>query len=192
MKGRVEPGRPPVANRFRKGQSGNPKGRPKARLGHAPSAFDVVIDRTLRVTQDGRPREVTVEQALQHRTYQDAIAGSRAARREVLRMIAKREKWLAAKATSSLRPPEILSERKHPDNVNEALVLLGIAEPHPGSSSPDGTPHGIRLRPWAVQAALSRPGRRRLSAKEVAEIKRRTRDAHTLRWPAGVRNAQGD
>jgi hypothetical protein len=188
----VGPRHPPASSRFRKGQSGNPRGRPKAGARVPASAFDIVLDRTLTLTQNGKPREVTLAEALQQRTYQDAIAGSRAARREVLRMIAKREKWLAAKATSSPRPPEILSERKHPDNVNEALVLLGIAEPHPGSSSPDGTPRGIRLRPWAVQAALSRPGRRRLSAKEVAEIKRRTRDAHTLRWPAGVRNAQGD
>ena len=47
--------------------------------------------------QNGKPREVTVEEALQHRTYQDAIAGNRAAQREVLRMIDKREKWLASK-----------------------------------------------------------------------------------------------
>ena len=62
-----------------------------------PSAFDIVMDRTLTVMQSGKPREVTVEEALQHRTYQDAIAGNRAAQREVLKMIDRREKWLAAK-----------------------------------------------------------------------------------------------
>ena len=91
----VGPGRPPVESRFRKGQSGNPKGRPKKAKPQAASAFDIVIDRTLTVTQGGMPREVTVEEALQHRTYQDAIAGSRSARREVLKMIAKREQYLA-------------------------------------------------------------------------------------------------
>jgi hypothetical protein len=60
-----------------------------------------VIDRTLTLTQSGKPREVTVEEALQHRTYQDAIAGNRATRREMLKMIAKREKWLAAKARNT-------------------------------------------------------------------------------------------
>src|ERR671912_1717792 len=98
MSNGVGPGRPPKESRFRKGESGNPKGRPKARPGPPPSAFDVVIDRTLTVTQNGKPREVTVEEALQHRTYQDALAGNRAARREVLRMIAKRETWLAPQA----------------------------------------------------------------------------------------------
>jgi hypothetical protein len=31
------------------------------------------MDRTLTVTQGGKPREVTLEEALQHRTYQEAI-----------------------------------------------------------------------------------------------------------------------
>src|SRR5918993_3194127 len=98
MSSGVGPGRPPKESRFRKGESGNPKGRPKARRGPAPSAFDIVIDRTLTVTQNGEPREVPIEEALQRRTYQDALGGNRAARREVLKMIAKSEKCLAAKA----------------------------------------------------------------------------------------------
>jgi hypothetical protein len=36
-----------------------------------------------------------VEEALQLRTYQNALAGNRAAQREVLKMIAKREKAMA-------------------------------------------------------------------------------------------------
>src|SRR5215218_4171809 len=161
MSSGVGPGRPPVASRFRKGESGNPKGRPKARRGPASSAFDVVIDRTFTVTQNGKLREVLIEEALQRRTYQDALAGSRAARREVLRMIAKREKWLAAHAPKH-PPAERLIEPADPDNANEALILLSIAEPDPwwGSSSDE---QRLRLRPWAVQVALSRPGRRRLS-----------------------------
>jgi hypothetical protein len=138
------------------------------------------------VTQNGKPREVTVEEALQHRTYQDAIAGSRAARREVLRMIAKREKWLATKA-SKRQPLEMLVEPTDPDNANEALILLGIAEPD-GRWIRSADKNGrLLLQPWAVQLALSR-GRRRLSAKQIGEIKRCTRDAETLRWPAGSKN----
>jgi hypothetical protein len=43
-----------------------------------------------------RRRPGRLSAALQHRIYQDAIAGNRAARRAVLRMIEKREKLLAA------------------------------------------------------------------------------------------------
>jgi Family of unknown function (DUF5681) len=192
MSGRVGPGRPPAASRFRKGESGNPKGRPRSRSGPTPSAFAVVIDRTLTVTQNGRPREVTVEEALQHKTYQDAIAGSRAARREVLKWIAKREKWLAAHAPKRRPSIELRMEPVDLDNANEPLLLLGIAEPDPRGHGVDDQYQRLLLRPWAVQAALSRPGGRRLSAKDVGEIKRCTRDAERLRWPAGVRDEQDD
>jgi len=60
---KVGPRRPPAASRFRKGVSGNPKGRPRGARKEASSAFDIVIDRTLTVTQNGEPREVTVEEA---------------------------------------------------------------------------------------------------------------------------------
>ncbi len=92
MSKNVGPGRPPIGSRFQKGKSGNPKGRPKSRTEKTTSAFDIVIDKTLTVTQGGVPREVTADEALQHRIYHDAIAGNRAARREVLKMIAQRER----------------------------------------------------------------------------------------------------
>jgi hypothetical protein len=191
MSGDVGPKRPPAAGRFRKGVSGNPKGRPRAQRDPSVSAFDIVIDRTLTVTQNGEPREVTVEEALQHKTYQDAIAGNRSARREVLKMIAKREAWLAARPRKH-RPIEMSIEHD-PANADEVLVLLDIAEPDPRWDEPDcrraDEEEGrtrLRLQPWAVQAALSRRGRRSLSASDVEDIKRCTRDAETLRWPAGT------
>jgi hypothetical protein len=182
---------PPSASRFRKGESGNPKGRPKKRPAPSTSAFDILIDRTLTLAQGGKPREVTVEQALQHRTYQDAIAGNRAARREVLKMIAKREKWLAEKVPKQHHSIEHLIEPADPDNANEAMLLLGIAERDTRDYGPNDEYERLLLLPWAVQAALSRPGRRRLSAKNVANIKRCTRDAETLRWPARTWDEQG-
>jgi hypothetical protein len=186
----VGPGRPPKANRFRKGTSGNTKGRPKSRRVSSISDFDIIMDRTFTVTQDGKPRELTLEEALQHRTYQEAIKGNRASQREVLKMIAKREKWLAARRPASRL--NVLMEPEDPDNANEALLLLGIAEPDTQWNDPTDKSQGLRLKPWAVQAALSRPGGRGLSAKDVFEIKRCTPDAGTLRWPASVRDKQGD
>ena len=70
------------------------------------TAIRQTVRTRVQVTQNGKPREVTVEAALQHRTYQDALAGNRAAGREVLKMIAKREKWLAAKAPQQRRVEE--------------------------------------------------------------------------------------
>jgi hypothetical protein len=132
-----------------------------------------VIDRTLTVTQNGIPREVTVEEALQHRTYQDAIAGNRAAVREVLRMIARRERWLAVHAPKQPKV-ELVSERADPGNADDALLILGIAEPDPEWRRPGHPERRVLLRPWAVWAALDRFGRRRLSAEDMAEIERAT------------------
>ena len=180
---------PPSSTRFRKGTSGNPKGRPRSGPRVPASAFDVVIDRTLTVTQAGSPRELTVEEALQHKTYQDALAGSRAARREVLKWIEKRERWLAAKAPTKQSIGFHL-DLTDPDNANRALLLLGIAEPDTRFTADDDQ-RRLRLQSWAVQIALSRR-RGPLSTPEVAEIKLSTRDAEGLRWPAGTRHDRDD
>ena len=108
MTQRVGPGRPPTATRFRKGESGNPTGRPKRRRERPASAFEIVFDRTVTVTQDGTPREITVEEAFQFRTYQHALAGNRAARREVVKMITKREKWQAARIPRFRVPDQLM------------------------------------------------------------------------------------
>lgn len=160
--------------RFTKGTSGNPAGRPKKRRPHV-SALDIVFDKTLNVTQGGRTRELTIEEALELQTYQAALKGSKMAVRKVLRMIEKREGALAKKAPSRTGPIKV--ELHHSsDNANKALRILGIA-------GDDG--HRMKVHAWATQAALSRPGRRKFSEKHVEDIKFFTFDAETLRWPRG-------
>lgn len=184
MTDEVDPSRRPDG-RFAKGHSGNPKGARRRQPRPSGSAFDIIIDRDVPVMQDGKPRHLSVEEALQLRTYQDAIAGDRAALRSVLKMIEKREKWLAARAP---KRPEVtdLSE-VDPGNANEAMLLLGIVETDPRDHDPKDPYERLKLSPWAVQGALSRRGRKSISAGDVAEIKRCTRDPDTLRWPASIK-----
>jgi hypothetical protein len=136
------------------------------------------------------PHKVTAEEALQHCAYDDAIAGSRAALRKVLQMVARRERYLAAqrrKKRASLKIEHRI-ERRDPENACAALFILGIAgrDPRWDYSTQDNPQ--LLLEPWAVQAALSRRrGGQRLSEKEVREIERCTRDAGSLRWPRGAR-----
>ena len=89
-------------------------------------------------------------------------------------------------------PSRSLIEPKILDNADEALLLLGIAEPDTRWDDPHDGYERLLLQPWAVQAALSRPGRRRLSAQEVSEIKRCTREPETLRWPRRDENEQDE
>ncbi|MCB1498642.1 MAG: hypothetical protein KDK07_02450 [Bauldia sp.] len=179
-------GDPPVDNRFKKGTSGNPKGRPRKRLQETTgSAFDILIDKTLTITRNGVAREATVEEAIQHRTYQDAIAGNRSAIKEVLKMIAKRDKALAAR-----RKPKIPSFKRlveyDPDNADEAMLILGIAC-RDDRWVDRGFPDRLLLETWAVRVALGRrKGGRRLTGNEIADINRCTREPDKVRWPRGT------
>lgn len=174
------------SGQFRKGQSGNPKGRPRKSKSAqtSGSAYDVIVDKTLSVMKGGAAGEVTVEEALQHATYRQAIDGNRAARREVLRMIQKREHALAKRA--SQKPNKIeLRETYNPENAKDALMILGIGRRYDLGSADEYD--RWKLEPWAVQAALRRRrGGSRLTEGEVAEIKRTTWEPETIVWPRGT------
>lgn len=167
--------------RFKKGQSGNPAGRPKKRRPHN-SAFDIIFDKSLPVTQGGVERELTVDEALQLQTYQAALKGSRMAIRKVLKMIEKREAALAKMNPPPSRNVELV-RHYDADNAKEALKILGIVENDPRWK--DEEDRWLRVATWATQAALSRPGRRKFSEKEVQDIKFFTLEADKLRWPRG-------
>lgn len=184
MSGRVRHGNPPEHSRFRKGQSGNPKGRPrKPKPAKGTSAFDIIIDKTLTVTRGGVPREVSVDEALQHKTYQEALAGNRAARRTVLKMIEKREKAIAASAGGTKAPRvKFMLEHKTPETADEALQLLGVISP----DTEHTRGHSMLIEPWAVQLAFSRRGgSERLTQEKIDRIRRATRDGDTVSWPRG-------
>jgi hypothetical protein len=177
---------PPVSGRFKKGQSGNPKGRPKVEKRRV-LAFDIVIDKTLTVTQGGQSREMTVDEALQHQTLQQAIAGDRAAQRAVLKMIAKREKARVARESGTRLRVESRIEPVDPENADVALLLLGIACRNSSRQDLARDREQLLLEPWAVQAALSRRrGGARLNEDQVREIKRCTHQPDLVSWPRGT------
>ena len=177
---------PPVSTRFRKGRSGNPRGRPRKKLDLPPFAFDVVIDRKLTIVQGGEQREVTVDEALRHKIYQKAIAGNRTAQREVLRMIDKRDQAIARKAPRKYLP-EILIE-EDPKPVDDALLILGIVRHDPKGTDVclPGDSKRLLLEAWAVKAALSRRAGSKLTREDLDNARRRTHDAETIAWPATV------
>jgi hypothetical protein len=121
--------------RFQKGHSGNPKGRPRKQRALPDairSAFEIVLEKRVTVTQAGIDQELSLQEALQLRTYQDALSGNRAARREVLKMIAKREKAMADRGLRSQRTMPSVTRKTSPDlrNADAAMCLLGIAAPN--------------------------------------------------------------
>ncbi len=170
-----------MSGRFVKGQSGNPSGRPKARRPNI-SAFDIIFDKTLTATQNGIVRELTVDEALQLQTYQDALKGNKMAVRAVLKMIEKREvalKKAAPKPATSRRSVRI---EHHTHSADEAMKLLGIICRNPEFGHEDG-PRPFVVETWAAQAAVSRPGRAKLDDRKRQNLDLFVKDYAKLRWP---------
>lgn len=166
---------------FPKGKSGNPDGgRRRKPVPPKPSAVEVLLDKV--VTIDGR--EVPVEASLQHRVYRDALAGKRRSIRQVLQWIEQREAW-RGRRKPSLRPPIIrVTKGGDPSNIDEALVLLGIATHNPERAEFEHRRAQLLLEFWAVKAALSRRNSvRALSEDCVREIYRCTRGLNHSRPP---------
>jgi len=187
-------GQPPADHRFRKGQSGHPKGRPRKEPPPPPSAFDIVIDRTLDITLDGQSRAVPIEAALQHKTYADAVAGSHGARRAVLKMIVKREQAITREIerTRRHRPVEQLIEAIDPANANRALLILGIVNRDPAWDDRLHDGDRLLLEPWAVAAALARRNAPRLTRRHIESMRCRVRDPDSIDWPEPVERQPGD
>lgn len=179
-------GIPPEEYRFRKGETGNPKGRPRGSTQTRKSAFDVITDTELTIRAGETTTTLSAEEALHLKTYQQAIGGDKKAWAEVLDMIIAREKALEALAPP-IPGPELLIEKGDPDNAHEAMVLLGIAsydlERGGFSADPERGVRYLLLEPWAVQLALQHRSLTHLSDSSKHLVKAWTRDRDRLRWP---------
>ncbi|MBY0520514.1 MAG: hypothetical protein K2P79_08830, partial [Sphingomonas sp.] len=94
----------------------------------------------------------------------------------------KREVAIAKLSPAPVSPVRMAFEHDS-DNADEAMELLGIAERLGRRPEDDHHPGRLRIATWATQAALSRPGRRKLDEKDLNEVKRCTIDADRLKWP---------
>jgi hypothetical protein len=98
-------GKPPVDTRFKKGESGNPKGRPKG-----TQNFATVLLRTLReqviINENGRRREISKLEAAVKQLVNKAASGDLRALSQLISLTITAEQSAAAEIT----PNETLSE----------------------------------------------------------------------------------
>lgn len=134
---------PPRHTRFRKGQSGNPKGRPRGK--GVRSAAEKVLDRMVTATVDGERRRVPITEALVLQLAQKALGGDHRASREILR--------IADQIEAAKPPPEedrttvIVYHSIDPQDCNPALRKLGAVVEVDGQ---------YKIAPWVVEAGLAR------------------------------------
>src|ERR1700690_348457 len=76
-------GKPPRSTQFRKGVSGNPKGRPKGSR-NMKTLFNKVGRESVTVKDNGRSRKLTKQQVIVHRFTNHAMAGPERAARDYL------------------------------------------------------------------------------------------------------------
>jgi len=102
-------GKPPRNTQFKKGQSGNPKGRLKGRK-NMHTILSNVLDRNVTITENGQPRKVKFMEALVNQMAAKALNGT------------TREQILLLKAIHDYAP-ELLKEAKLPHLITVRYVL---------------------------------------------------------------------
>ena len=133
-----------------------------------------------------RGARATVDRSAAAQTYQAALKGSKMADPRRLKMIEKREIALAKTTARSSQKPMSFRSEHDPTNADEAMLLLGITVRDPNWTEP--CEYGVRMKlaTWAVQAGLSRPGRRGLEKKEVEGIEPRDAGCGSIEMAAGT------
>jgi hypothetical protein len=182
MTKRQMPGVGSATTRFKRGQSGNPKGRPRKPKPPQSSPF-AILDELLTVHEPESVSELPLEDAMLIKTYQLAITGNRRAGKKIVKMIIEREKLRFN--SRAIRPLRITSkvEQVDPENALDALEILSIASRTANASVGDSRNEYLRLERWAVEAALRRRNFDELSHSDKQFIRRWTRDSVGMKWP---------
>ena len=110
--------KPPTATQFKKGVSGNPKGRPRGST-NLQTLVRRVFDRKVTIQQDGGTRRVTVAEVMLTRLAGKAVAGDAAAQRLAIGL-------LQATATDVVPAPTLFESEE-----DRALLRSVLSELEP-------------------------------------------------------------
>ena len=159
-------GRLPTATRFKKDLSGNSKGRPKNR--HKAVPYDSVLGQMVTIRENGRERRVTAAEAFLLQLTQKGLAGDSAAAHDSLNAI---ENARSERGDDGMHINAIILAAVS-TGADSKLEPLGLAKKkYPA----DEKRVRWELNPWIVEAALERPGERRLTVKSNGPIGGRQR-----------------
>jgi len=167
--------KPPASTRFKKGRSGNPKGRPRGRKRQLP--YEAVLGQMVTIREDGKERQVTAAEAFLLHMTKRGLEGDGAAARAAMAAIEE------ARAARGVNEPDelrvLIRTFVEPGSVSGGLIALRMARKL-DRFRPTAR---IALEPWLVQQALPRLGDRRLSREEQAKVVKTTRTPRKVQWP---------
>lgn len=166
--------RPPKGSRFAKGESGNPKGRPRGRSRTPP--YEAVLGQMVTIRDGAVEKRMSAAEAFMLHLAKRGLEGDGSAGRALISTI---EEVSGRKAVAEAMPITIIHASVAPGSVNTALEPLRMArklDPYRPSAR-------MMLEPWIVEAALARLGDHRLSREEQQTVLAATRTPHKVRWP---------
>ena len=164
--------RPPVASRFVKGQSGNPKGRPKGRHRNAP--YEAVLGQMVTVRDGAVERRMSAAEAFMLQMAKRGLEGDGSAGRAMMTAL---EEFKVRHIAET--PHNIVVNYIRPGSVNGGLEALRMARTL-DAFRPTAR---LMLEPWIVEASLARLGDRQLSEEEQHIVLAATRTPHKVTWP---------
>ena len=130
----VGKGKPPKSTRFKPGQSGNPKGRPRGKK-NLSTEIEEVLTKSVTISENGRKRKVTSRQAAIMQLCKKALAGDNRALDRFLSLAQTHEAdRAAAGAERNLNSAE--------EDILERYVAVQLGQGMEGIGKPADTKEG--------------------------------------------------
>ena len=117
-------GRPPKANQFKPGKSGNPKGRPKGSL-NLVNDLAAELGEPITVREDGRTRRISKQRALIKSLLAKGIQGDVRAAAAVLALYARVNTDGADDGSTSIDDAEMAILRRFAPRLLKSLIRKG-------------------------------------------------------------------